>query len=142
MVAWGQAGYRTPQVHPPNAAAQGGGGGGVWCGFTMVQHDLEGRALFLHRNLDKLNKRAVRPVGDGGKVSRVPRWETVYHWVSGEVGVWGEVRVEYGCKPRATVWLAGNTSDARFVDYLGGGAWAAGLNDLVEEALDQLLAAG
>ena len=46
------------------------------------------------------------------------------------------------CKPRATVWLAGNTSDARFVDYLGGGAWAAGLNDLVEEALDQLLAAG
>ena len=75
-------------------------------------------------------------------MSRVPRWETVYHWVSGEVGVWGEVRVEYGCKPRATVWLAGNTSDARFVDYLGGGAWAAGLNDLVEEALDQLLAAG
>lgn len=80
---------------------------GLWCGATEVQHDLRGRPLFLHRNMDKLNKRAVRPAGAAADAPRVVPWETVYHWSNHEVGVWGETRVEYGCKPRSTLWLAG-----------------------------------
>ena len=29
---------------------------GCWCGFGMVQHDIAGRPLFLHRTMDKLHK--------------------------------------------------------------------------------------
>ena len=113
----------------------------------------------MHRNMDKLNKKATQPAteltaaaadGKGGsKKRRVQRWETVYGWSDGKVGVWGETRVEYGCKPnRNTVWLAGNTTDVDFVEYILRGrerelatwsVWAGGLNDLVETALDHLL---
>ena len=81
--------------------------GGLWCGATEVQHDLHGRPLFLHRTMDKLNKRSVRPAGAAPNAPRVTPWKTVQHWSSNEVGVWGETRVEYGCTPRSTLWLAG-----------------------------------
>ena len=167
--------YHLIETAPASAgyrAAAAAGKLGVWCGATEVQHDLEGRAMFLHRNMDKLNQRATQPrleleqtfaETDGhhgmkadedkavGKkhMGRVQRWETVYGWNDRKVGVWGETRVEYGCKPnRNTVWLAGNTTDVEFVEYILRGrgrntaawsAWAAGLNDLVETALDHLL---
>ena len=83
---------------------------GLWCGATEVQHDLRGRPLFLHRNMDKLNKRAVRPAGVAVDAPRVMPWKTVYHWSDHEVGVWGETRLEYGCNPRSTLWLAGCVS--------------------------------
>jgi hypothetical protein len=111
------AGYRTPAATAGSTAAAAAAAaaavaeakqrGGLWCGATEVQHDLSGRPLFLHRTMDKLNKRAVRPAGAAPDAPRVVPWETVHRWTSGEVGVWGETRVEYGCKPRSTVWLAG-----------------------------------
>ncbi len=80
---------------------------GLWCGATELQHDLRGRPLFLHRSMDKLNKRAVRSAGAAEDAPRVTPWKTVYHWSNHEVGVWGETRLEYGCSPRSTLWLAG-----------------------------------
>ena len=33
--------------------------GGVWCGWSMVQHDMGGNPLFVHRNLAKLTVRWI-----------------------------------------------------------------------------------
>ena len=110
MTAPASAGYRAEDSETEwarNSRQGSAAARGLWCGATEVQHDLHGRPLFLHRSMDKLNKRAVRPAGAAANAPRVTPWKTVHHWSNNEIGVWGETRVEYGCAPRSTLWLAG-----------------------------------
>lgn len=123
----------------------------------MVQHDVTGRPLFLHRNLDKLTQTATKHAnGTNMSSTPPPRWEAVHHWASGHVGVWGEVRIvrpcvsffthtfpfhdyfhaqDYECVPHATVFLAGDTRTTDFGKYIGT-EFGQKMNTLVQEAIE------
>ena len=72
-LAWMRAGEPFHMIQqPPGWAGQLKALG--FCGMTMVQHDPEGKMLFMHRNGFKLDNR---------KVSRRQIWDTVIEWQPG-----------------------------------------------------------